>query len=535
MASPVASGLTGTMLLLRLMLRRERLTIAVTFGVFVLLNASTAASIASAYPTPQARAEAQTGLGANAAFRFLLGPLDHVDSTASLTVWRAGLFLIAALGVCVVLLVVRQTRKEEELGRAELVRAAVTGPLAPMAAAAVVAAVFGVVVAAGMSLMLFPLGADALEVLAVFAQYATVGLAAAGTALVTAQIARTSHIANMAAAPIILVGYLLRGVADAAGGWSWLRWVTPIGWAQLIDPFGADNLWFALPSCAVFAGGVAVAAVLSTRRDLGAGLIAPRPGPASASGLTSIEAVTARLTLPLLWSWVGAVFAYGLIVGFLQPSVDDLAQGNEVFADIMRQSGVEASLGTLFGVTLMAFFAVAASAWAVNVATRLRAEENAGRTEMLLATPTSRIRYLRAHLVFVTVGVLGILVAAATAMTLGAWVAGGDAAGLGWAAVRSAAAQVPAALLVSSIALLLYALRPALVPLGWLVVVVALFLGPMSGMFNPPRWLADLSPFTHSPLVPVEPMNWVPVVVMLCLAGVVAGVSTWRFRVRQIG
>ena len=195
--------------LLRLMLRRERWTMLITFVVFVALNVSTAASIASGYSTTQERLGAQAGLGGNAAFRFLLGPLDHIDSTASMTVWRAGLFMIAALGVCVVLLVVRQTRKEEELGRTELLRASVTGPLAPVVAAAVTALLFSVVVALGMSLMLFPLGAGPMDVVAVFAQYATTGLAAAGATLVTAQVAKTSHIANLAAASVVLVVFCL--------------------------------------------------------------------------------------------------------------------------------------------------------------------------------------------------------------------------------------------------------------------------------------------------------------------------------------
>ncbi len=58
------------------------------------------------------------------------------------------------------------------------------------------------------------------------------------------------------------------------------------------------------------------------------------------------------------------------------------------------------------------------------------------------------------------------------------------------------------------------AVAPVLVHLGWPVVVVALLLGPLSGMFNLPQWVDDLSPFTHVPLVPVEPMRWLPVVVM---------------------
>ncbi|MCH5643172.1 ABC transporter permease [Gordonia sp. ABSL49_1] len=521
--------------LLRLMLRRERWTMLITFVVFVALNVSTAASIASGYSTTQERLGAQAGLGGNAAFRFLLGPLDHIDSTASMTVWRAGLFMIAALGVCVVLLVVRQTRKEEELGRTELLRASVTGPLAPVVAAAVTALLFSVVVALGMSLMLFPLGAGPMDVVAVFAQYATTGLAAAGAALVTAQVAKTSHIANLAAASVVLVGYLLRGVADAIDGWDWLRWVTPLGWAQLIDPFGANNLWFALASMAVFVIGLALACSVVMRRDLGAGLIAPRPGPAWSDRLRSVLSIHGWLTVPLLASWAGGVAAYGLIVGFMQPSVEQLASGNSPFEDVVRSSELGADLSTLFGMTMMGFFAVAASAWAVNVATRMRAEEESSRTELILSSPTSRTRQ---HLAYVTIaagGVVVILLLAVAAMTVGNAIAGGNWSSAGSDALRAGAAQIPASLVMASVALALYGFRSSLVPAGWILVIAALFLGPLSGMFGLPQWAEDLSPFTHTPQVPVARMQWTPIVVMLCVAAVVTVAGWAAFRRRDVG
>lgn len=167
---------SGYRLLLRLAVRRERIIAPVTVIIFVILDLATAASIASMYPTAEKRRELAAGPGANSAFRFLLGDTIHIDSTASAVVWRAGLFMIAAVGVCAVLMVVRGTRKEEELGRVELIRAGVVGPLAPLAAAATVAAAFSVVVGLAMSLVLIPFGGGGVAVLVVFAQYAGTGL-----------------------------------------------------------------------------------------------------------------------------------------------------------------------------------------------------------------------------------------------------------------------------------------------------------------------------------------------------------------------
>ena len=90
-------------------------------------------------------------------------------------------------------------------------------------------------------------------------------------------------------------------------------------------------------------------------------------------------------------------------------------------------------------------------------------------------------------------------------------------------------------LVVVAIALALYAIRPSLAHVGWVVVVGALLLGPLSGMFDLPQWAADLSPFTHTPLVPVDPMRATPIVVLIGVAALFVTTGWAIFRRRQIG
>ncbi len=527
--------ITGYRLLFGLALRRERILAPVTVVIFVLVNLATAASIASAYGTPEKRRMLEAGPGATTAFRFLLGDTVHIQSIASATVWRAGLFMIAALGVCTVLMVVRQTRREEELGRTELIRSGVVGPLAPTAAAASVASLFGIAVAAAMSLMLFGFGADAASVGIVFAQYAGTALAAVGVGLLTAQVAATGHIGNLVGASVVLIGYLLRGIPDATGDVGWLRWISPVGWAQVMDPFGANNAWPLLADLAVLACCGAAAGWVAGHRDLGGGLIAPRPGPAGTDRLPNVEAMVAQTSTPLLRSWLGGLGVYALVIGFMGPSVDQLAQGNQLVTDVLsaRLGGI--GLSTVFAVTMTSILAVAAGAWAVTLAERMRTEEASGRAEAVLATPTARGRYFLAYALVAGGGLVAAMVVTAVCIVVGNGIAGG-----GWATpaahqAQIAAVQLPAMFVIGALVVALYAVAPVLVHLGWPVVVVALLLGPLSGMFNLPQWVDDLSPFTHVPLVPVEPMRWLPVVVMLCVAGGLVLVGWISFRHRDIG
>ena len=521
--------------LLRLVLRRERVIAPATVLVFAAVNAATAASIGSSYPTMAQRMQLAQGPGANVSFRFLLGPLEHIDSTAAVTVWRAGLFMIAALGVCVAMMVVRHTRKEEELGRLELVRAGATGTLAPLAAAVSAAVLVAAVIAAVMSVMLLPLGADAGDAAAVFAQYFGVAVAAIAVAAVAAQVATTAQIATVVAVSVVLVGYVLRGVADSVDGWGALAYTSPLGWAERIDPFGANALAWGLLCAAAGAAVLVGAAVVAASRDLGAGVIDPRPGPASTSRLSSPGALAARLMRPLLLSWVCGVAIYALVVGVMQPSIGELADGNEQVMRVIGQSGLDGGLGVLFGLTMLGLLAVAASAWGVNVVTRLRAEESAERTETVLATPTSRTRFFLTYVAVGVVGVLAILAGAAAGMIVGNGLAGG-----GWAqgladTSAAAAVQIPAVLVIVALAFALYGTAARAVVAGWIVVVAALFLGPLAGMFEVPQWLRNLSPFTHTPQVPLEPVNWVAVTSMLAVAVVFALIGLARFRRRDVG
>ncbi|MEP9395268.1 ABC transporter permease [Gordonia sp. VNK1] len=526
---------SGYRLLLRLAVRRERIIAPVTVIIFVILDLATAASIASMYPTAEKRRELAAGPGANSAFRFLLGDTIHIDSTASAVVWRAGLFMIAAVGVCAVLMVVRGTRKEEELGRVELIRAGVVGPLAPLAAAATVAAAFSVVVGLAMSLVLIPFGGGGVAVLVVFAQYAGTGLAAVGLGMLTAQVAATSHIANLVGSAIVVLGYLLRGVPDATGGWAWLRWVSPVGWAELADPFGADNLVPFMASLGLLVLGAGSAAWVSMRRDLGGGIIAPRAGPEGTARIPTVEALAARLSAPLLRSWAAGLATYALVVGFMQPSVEQLAEGNDVFQQVLTAQPGDIGLGTVFAVTMLSVLGVVASAWVVNLAERLRAEEAGSRTEVILATPTSRGRYFLASAAVAALGLVVVIAVAAAGMVIGNGIAGG-----GWVTptvhiAQTAAVLLPAALVIGALVLALYAFRPVLVHLGWPIVVAALFLGPLSGMFELPQWVCDISPFTHVPLVPVEPMRWLPIVVMALVSAAIVAGGWSRFRWRDVG
>lgn len=55
--------------------------------------------------------------------------------------------------------------------------------------------------------------------------------------------------------------FLLRAAGDAAGpgGPRWLSWLSPLGWAEKLQPFGTEHWWLLGPVAALLFAAVGLA------------------------------------------------------------------------------------------------------------------------------------------------------------------------------------------------------------------------------------------------------------------------------------
>ena len=534
-AGPPGGGRTvvGTGLLVRFVLRRDRVRLVVWFSAIVGLVVLTAASITSLYDTTwQLESYGRTVWG-NSALIFQSGPGYGLDNPTlgAVMMNEVGMWTFIAVGLMSVFMMVRHTRAGEESEQAELIRAAPVGRHAPLAAALIGTAIADFLVAAGCVLTFAGYGLPASGSIAFGASVFGAGLVFAGVAAVAAQVASGARAALGLGGAVLGMSFVLRAIGDVGNGV--LSWFSPIGWALSIRAFADERWWVLLLPLLTTGALIAVSVALQGRRDFGAGLIEPRPGAAAAGPrLSSPLGLAVRLQRASLLGWavgLGLIaFFYGIVADQAESMLEENPEMEEFFAQLGKGSVTDAFLA--LAVLVMALMA---TGFTISSVLRLRSEEVAGRTDVLLATPVPRRSLAFSHLVVAVVGTVLIMLVNGAAIGVGYAIVVGDAGQV----VRIAAAalvMVPAMLVFAGLAFALYGLSPKWSPVVWALFVWALVAGMLAEVLNLPAWVLDLSPFQHVPGLPADSMSWAPVVALVAIAAALIAVGLWALDRRDM-
>jgi ABC-2 type transport system permease protein len=515
------------------MVRRDRVRGPVWFVSFVGLVAASVASVVALYSTPADLQSYATVAQANAAIKALTGPGYGLDdpTIGAVVMNEVSLYSYIAIALMCIFLLVRHTRAEEETDRAELVRAAPVGRFATLAAAITWVFLLSLAISVGNVIVLVGFGLG----VAGSAAYGAATLATAcvfiGVAAVTAQVAASARASLSMAGAVLAVCFLVRAVADM--GNTWMTWLSPIGIAQAIRPF-ADERWWVLVPLIVLTGCLLIVSVaLMGRRDLGAGLMSQRPGPATAhESLATPLALAARLQRASAVGWFVGITILAFFFGLVADQAEAFAD-NEAIAELFAQSG-QGTLTEAFLATIVLMLALFSSGFTVASVLRLRSEELALRAETVLATPVDRRRWLGSHLTVSVTGTVALMLSAGLLTGVGYFAGTGDtsqilpltAAGLTLAVGLVVLATFTAALVGLSV-------RRSV--LAWTSVAVILVVGLLSETLDLPQWVRNVSPLEHLPAMPAASFEALPVVILLLVAVGFQTVAVVAIRRRDIG
>jgi ABC-2 type transport system permease protein len=540
------SALTGTARLTRLAVRRDRVQLPIWILSTTLLAAISFSATNEQYPTEADRIMVlRTAVQTPALLMLRAAPTGA--STGEMAMFQLMAFLAVLAGFMSTLAVVRHTRQNEETGRSEMIGATVVGRQASLTAALIVVVAANAVLAALIALVLAGNGEPVAGSVAAGLAVGAAGVAFAAFAAVAAQVAGSARGANGIAAALIGAAYLLRGLGDAFGeilpnGYAmtsaWPSWLSPIGWAMQVHPFAGERWWVLVLPLALFIGAVGLAFALTARRDVGMGLLAARPGPTRAEpGLLSPLGLAWRLQRGTLLGWTIAIAVTGVAVGSIGGAVEEGLGQNEGATKTINNlaGGGGGALIDSFFAAMMAIVGALVAGYLVQALLRLRAEESGGRAETVLATATSRLRWLGSHLTVAVAGAVILLGLAGASMGLVYGLSVGNVGGELAELTGAAFVQLPSALILAGFAVAVFGLVPRLtVGLAWLGFTLCLVLGQLGALLNLPKAVRDISPFSHVPALPAAEATATPLVVLSAVALALGAAGLMLFRRRNL-
>ena len=530
---PVTDTLAGVGTMLRLVVRRNRVRLAVWWMVLVGLFAYVGAYYKTLFTT-QAALDDFGALSNTPSIKALSG-LAAVPNTLGGAVWTK-IWMTCALSLAfgVVFLVTRSGRADEEVGRTELLRSRMLGRDAYSVASWLVNAVLCVAVGSGVALAsaasgLDPAGAGIAGSLVLGGSVAGVGLVAIGVGAVAGQVTSTSRGANALGSVVLGVFYVLRMVGDLGDGR--LTWVSPIGWGQQMQPWGANSWWPFIMLVGLTGVLLAVAARLEARRDLGAGLMADRPGPTGAPARYSAPlGLALRLQRGPIFGWSATIVLCALLFGSVVQALTQLfADAGSTATVMIGGTGVEALLSML-----VLMIAMLTTVFALQSATTLRADEASGIIEPQLAGALSRTRWAIQRLLIPAVGTAVLLLVGGACMGAGYGSLINDS-GQTIRLALAALAYWPAVMVLVGVAVALFGWLPRMaIPLTWGVLSAMWFVVLIGDALHLPGWLLNLLPFSATPHQPLVSLTWTTLLVMTIVAGGLVWTGLGRFARRDV-
>ncbi len=523
--------MTGTWVLIRLALRRDRILLPAWILGLSLMVVFSVTATKDLYPTQASLTSAADTLNATGAFVALYGKVYDPTSLGAISLIKLTAFGAALVAILFVFIAVRHTRAEEETGRMELVDAGAVGRAAPLTAALVVGIGSSFLLGATTALGLGTTGLPWPGAIAFGLGWACSGMVFTAIGAVMAQVTTSARAALGLGMAAVGASYALRAVGDlAAGNPGVLSWLSPIGWSQQFRPFAGDRWWvIVLPVVATLIL-IPVAFALRAHRDLGSGYLPDRPGP-SKGNLSGVVGLAWRLQRGMFAAWFVGIVLMGLVLGSVVSNVAGLLDSPQMSKYVMALGG-EQALTAAFLAAEVAILCLVAAAYAVASSSRLRSEEVNGHVELLLSTATSRLQWAWSHLVIALLGAAVLALAAGAAIGLTHGIATGDVLGQVVRVTGAAAAQIPAIWVMVGIVMAIFGVLPRWVVGAWALLVAFIVLGEFGVLWQLPNWVLKLSPFAHSPKLPGGDVSIAQLALLLGVALVllVVGSVSWRAR-----
>ena len=540
-APTISSGAHGTLAgwgaYLRILLRRFRFQIVAWLVPLWLLVSVTAPSYESVYPSLATRTVLIEQMRKSPGTRLLYGYVPLPGRLGQLLQWETGTFLLVCTALMAILLTCRVLRADEDEGLVEVLRATGAGRSVPfLVPVALVWVVVGALSAGVGGLLTWQTGSiEELTVSGAWALAGTIcvtGWAFSAIAAMACQLGRQVGQARGLSMLVLALAFAMRVSADQISDGTdsdWLRWLTPLGWRDLVRPYTDDRFAVLLACCAIAIAVMLSAAVLAARREYLDGYLPDRSSSRRRWRVRGHMDLLGRLSWRSLVGWALASTALALLYGSVSGSIKDLlAPGSPTASWVGKMavgSPVEQFMSLMTVVTTL-LVAVAA----VRRVNGLAGLERAGLVEVELAAGVSRGRVLLSQVLCALIESIVLLLVSATvlAATTATQLTDDHAVARSFVFTVS---QMPGMVAAIGIATALVGLAPKLAGLSWAAVTWSAFAQFFGGLVELKDWAKDLSVLGHH-LDVVGTPDWKPLAVqaLVGLIGIMTGLVAYTRR-----
>lgn len=341
-----------------------------------------------------------------------------------------------------------------------------------------------------------------------------------------AQLFQSARAANSASVAVFGAALLIRGAGDALGTLTqnglgvqtnWISYLSPLGWITGTRPFGVERPALLLLFIPVLLGGLVTAYVLLVRRDMGAGIFAPKLGRARAHPkLFGRFGLLWRLNRTSFISWLVGMVLVGATLGGVAKEFESLISGNEEMQELLAAFGGGGSASDIMFSATFGIAAIATAAYIIQLLIRMHTEETTGRLGLVLSTGYSRTKWLLTHSSFAFMTGAAILLV--TGLVTGVVYALVGNMNVAESTLRLGGAilvQLPAVFVLASIATLCFAVIPQkFIPAAWGMLGGSLLIFQLAAILKLPRWVVNISPFSHTPIAPAADISIAPLLIL---------------------
>ncbi|MRX72219.1 hypothetical protein GJU40_08650 [Bacillus lacus] len=500
-----------TSMLLAHILRRDLFKLLIWAVVLSVFSGGFASGIYEIYGDDSAGLMGLFDMMKNPAMIAMIGPTAAAAETYTVGAMYAHqmlLFTALLYAILSMLHVISTTRKEEDNGTAELLRAFPVGRLANTTAIVIEMLLLHaviIVLSTGLLQVQNIPGMDFYSNLLFSASLGMQGILWGIISLIFAQLAANAGTARGLSFLTLGLFYIGRMMTDYNA--PSLSWLNPLGWSYLGNVYVEDNwtpILIGFLASLLFLG---LAYLLEQARDIGAGYLPERThSPYARRSLLTLPGLLFSLQKTFIMCWLFALFLSGAMYGSIFADMDTFIGDNEMLQAMFVVEGGY-TIQEQFMSVLFVVLSLLTAIFIVGSFMKLVAEEKKGRLDQLYATKLSRKTLYWQHVMLAGIlgaggqfsAILGLYLAQRSVMITPFSLWDMTVAGIVW---------LPAVLFFVGLLSLLIGWLPRLSVLIWVYVAFAFFISYFGQLLNFPAYVEGFNVFSYIPHIPLEEWKW---------------------------